>query len=113
MMNWLKNTPIVKPINTRTRFRLKKNKNSVRENYFIKKFNVGDDVSVTIYSDKPKLWYKGVVIETHTTARNTTYKVHFLNDTGNGLTYWFQESELRKWALVEEREERINQILND
>ena len=100
-------------IKYRTRFRLNKNKNSVEEDYFIKKFNVGDVVSVTIYSDKPKLWYKGAVIEINDKVPHTMYKVHFLNNTGNGLTYWFLESELRKWSLVEEREERINQILND
>ena len=89
------------------------------EEILITKFVVGDIVSVTIYSDKPKLWYKGAVVEINNKAPHTMYKVHFLNGAGNGLTYWFLESELTaiyddvKWSLEDEREARINQILND
>ena len=76
------------------------------------KFGIGDAVSITTYSNQSKLWYKGIVIDIRNSL-HTMYKVHFLNGTGNGLTYWYLESELRKYSLEEERDSRINQILNE
>jgi len=77
------------------------------------KFKIGDYVSITTYSNQSKLWYKGTVVNVNNSLLHTMYKVHFLNGTGNGLTYWYLESELRKYSVEEERDSRINQILND
>jgi hypothetical protein len=40
------------------------------------------------------------------------YYVSFKNKKGDELRYWFLESELRKYSLQEERNSRIEQILN-
>ena len=40
------------------------------------------------------------------------YYVAFKNNKGSELRYWFLESELRKYSLQEERNSRIEQILN-
>jgi len=79
------------------------------------KFKIGDEVriTITIYHGDSQFWYKGIVINVNNSLLHTMYKVHFLNGTGNGLTYWYLESEIRKYSLEEERDSRINQILNE
>jgi hypothetical protein len=86
------------------------------------KFKIGDEVRITIYNSYSEFWYKGHVIDISNSLHTNDpisvphqfmYKVHFLNGTGNGLTYWYLESELRKYSLEEERDSRIDEVLKD
>jgi hypothetical protein len=92
------------------------------------KFSKGDKVKVTIYSKDPKLWYIGKVLDINARyvvpSIESSWKVEYyvsfenvFNDyrsfkKGNELRYWFLESELRKYDLQEERNSRIDQLLN-
>jgi hypothetical protein len=84
------------------------------------KFSKGDKVKVTIYSKDPKLWYIGKVLDINAryvvpsieSSWKVEYYVSFENKKGNELRYWFLESELRKYDLQEERNSRIDQLLN-
>ncbi len=86
------------------------------------KFSRGDEVKVTIYSELPEFWYVGKVLEINARyvlpsieeSWRVEYYVSFKPDkTGKyQLKYWFLESELRKYSLQEERNSRIEQILN-
>ena len=84
------------------------------------KFDRGDEVKVTIYSEIPEFWYVGKVLDINARyvvdsieeSWRVEYYVSFKNSKGSELRYWFLESELRKYSLQEERNSRIEQILN-
>lgn len=84
------------------------------------KFERGDDVKVTIYSEIPEFWYKGKVLDINAryvihsieSSWRVEYYVSFKNSKGDVLKYWFLESELRKYSLQEERNSVIDMILN-
>ena len=86
------------------------------------KFDRGDEVKVTIYSEIPEFWYVGTVLDINARyvvdsieeSWRVEYYVAFKPDkTGKyQLKYWFLESELRKYSLQEERNSRIDQLLN-
>jgi hypothetical protein len=84
------------------------------------KFERGDEVKVTIYSEVPEFWYIGKVLEIDARyvissieeSWKVEYYVSFKNSKGSELKYWFLESELIKYSLQEERNSRIEQILN-
>ncbi len=83
------------------------------------KYDRGDEVKVTIYSEVPEFWYKGKVLDINARyvipsieeSWKVEYYVSFKNKNGSELKYWFLESELRKYDLVEERNSRIEQLL--
>lgn len=84
------------------------------------KYEIGEEVKVTIYSEVPEFWYKGKVLDINARyvlpeikqSWKVEYYVSFKNSEGSELRYWFLESELRKYSLQEERNSRIEQILN-
>ena len=84
------------------------------------KYDRGDEVKVTIYSEIPEFWYVGVVLDINARyvvdsieeSWRVEYYVSFKNSKGSELRYWFLESELRKYSLQQERNSRIEQILN-
>ena len=84
------------------------------------KYKKGDEVKVTIYSEIPEFWYKGKILDINAryvipsieSSWKVEYYVSFINSKGSELRYWFLESELRKYSLQEERNSRIEQILN-
>jgi hypothetical protein len=92
-----------------------------REIYGFIKYDRGDEVKVTIYSEIPEFWYKGKVLDINARyvvpsieeSWRVEYYVSFINSKGSELKYWFLESELRKYSLQEERNSRIEQILNE
>ena len=83
------------------------------------KFDRGDEVKVTIYSEVPEFWYIGKVLDINAryvipsieSSWRVEYYVSFKNIKGSELRYWFLESELRKYSLQEERNSRIEQLL--
>ena len=91
-----------------------------REIYGFIKYERGDEVKVTIYSEIPEFWYKGKVLDINAryvipsieSSWKVEYYVSFINSKGSELKYWFLESELRKYSLQEERNSRIEQLLN-
>ena len=91
-----------------------------REYFGLIKFDRGDEVKVTIYSEVPEFWYIGKVLDVNAryvvpsieSSWKVEYYVSFKNSKGSELRYWFLESELRKYSLQEERNSRIDQILN-
>jgi hypothetical protein len=95
-------------------------KKKVENNYGYIKFERGDEVKVTIYSEVPEFWYIGKVLEIDARyvissieeSWKVEYYVSFKNSKGSELKYWFLESELIKYSLQEERNSRIEQILN-
>jgi hypothetical protein len=95
-------------------------KKKVENNYGYIKFDRGDEVKVTIYSEVPEFWYIGKVLEIDARyvissieeSWKVEYYVSFKNSKGSELKYWFLESELIKYSLQEERNSRIEQILN-
>jgi hypothetical protein len=84
------------------------------------KYERGDEVKVTIYSEVPEFWYIGKVLDINAryvipsieSSWRVEYYVSFKNSKGSDLRYWFLESELRKYSLQEERNSRIDQLLN-
>jgi len=84
------------------------------------KFDRGDEVKVTIYSEIPEFWYVGQVLEINARyvidsieeSWRVEYYVSFKNSKGSDIKHWYLESELRKYSLQEERNSRIDQILN-
>jgi hypothetical protein len=90
------------------------------KNYGFIKYNRGDEVKVTIYSEVPEFWYKGKVLDVNAryiipsieSSWKVEYYVSFRNKNGSELKYWFLESELRKYDLLEERNSIIEQLLN-
>ena len=95
-------------------------KKKVESNFGYIKFDIGDEVKVTIFSEIPEFWYKGKVLDVNAryvvpsieSSWKVEYYVSFKNNKGDELRYWFLESELRKYSLQEERNSRIEQILN-
>lgn len=95
-------------------------KKKEEEIYGFIKYDRGDEVKVTIYSEIPEFWYIGVVLDINARyvvdsieeSWRVEYYVSFINSKGSELRYWFLESELRKYSLQEERNSRIEQILN-
>ena len=95
-------------------------KEKVENNYGYIKFERGDEVKVTIYSEIPEFWYIGKVLEINARyvidsieeSWRVEYYVSFKNSKGSELKYWFLESELKKYSLQEERNSRIEEILN-
>ena len=83
------------------------------------KYERGDELKVTIYSEVPEFWYIGKVLDINAryvlpsieSSWKVEYYVAFKNSKGSELRYWFLESELRKYSLQEERNSRIEQIL--
>ena len=84
------------------------------------KFERGDEVKVTIYSEMPEFWYVGQVLEINARyvidsieeSWRVEYYVSFKNSKGSDIKHWYLESELRKYSLQVERNSRIEQILN-
>ena len=96
------------------------NKKKVENNYGYIKFDRGDEVKVTIYSEVPEFCYIGRVLDINARyavpsieeSWRVEYYVSFKNSKGSELKYWFLESELIKYSLQEERNSRIDQLLN-
>ena len=84
------------------------------------KFERGDEVKVTIYSEIPEFWYIGKILDINARyavpsieeSWRVEYYVSFKNSKGSELKYWFLESELKKYSLQEERNSVIDMILN-
>lgn len=104
-----------------------------REIYGFIKYDRGDEVKVTIYSEITEFWYVGTVLDINAryivpsieSSWKVEYYVSFKNrgtsikqalplfqSKGSELRYWFLESELRKYSLQQERNSRIEQLLN-
>jgi hypothetical protein len=85
------------------------------------KFDIGDEVKVTIFSEIPEFWYKGKVLDVNAryvipsieSSWTVEYYVVFINRMNDKVTEWFSESQLMKYSLQEERNSRIEQILNE
>lgn len=94
-------------------------KEKVENNYGYIKFDIGDEVKVTIYSEVPEFWYIGKVLDINARyaissieeSWRVEYYVSFKNSKGSELKYWFLESELKKYSLQEERNSVIDMIL--
>jgi len=95
-------------------------KKKVENNYGYIKFERGDDVKVTIFSEIPEFWYVGKVLDINARyvvpsieeSWRVEYYVVFINRMNDKVTEWFSESQLMKYSLQEERNSRIDQILN-
>ena len=95
-------------------------KEKVENNYGYIKFERGDEVKVTIYSEVPEFWYIGKILDINARyavpsieeSWRVEYFVSFKNSKGSELKYWFLESELKKYSLQEERNSVIDMILN-
>jgi len=95
-------------------------KEKVENNYGYIKFERGDEVKVTIYSEVPEFWYIGKILDINARyavpsiqeSWRVEYFVSFKNSKGSELKYWFLESELKKYSLQEERNSFIDMILN-
>jgi hypothetical protein len=95
-------------------------KEKVENNYGYIKFEKGDEVKVTIYSEVPEFWYIGKILDINARyavpsiqeSWRVEYYVSFKNSKGSELKYWFLESELKKYSLQEERNSVIDMILN-
>jgi hypothetical protein len=95
-------------------------KEKVENNYGYIKFERGDEVKVTIFSEIPEFWYVGKVLDINAryvipsieSSWKVEYYVVFINRMNDKVTEWFSESQLMKYSLQEERNSRIEQILN-
>jgi hypothetical protein len=95
-------------------------KEKVNNNYGYIKFDKGDEVKVTIYSDIPEFWYVGTVLDINAryvipsieSSWSVEYYVVFINSMNDKVTEWFSESQLKKYSLREERNSIIDMILN-
>ena len=91
-----------------------------REYFGLIKFDRGDEVKVTIYSEVPEFWYIGKVLDVNgryvvpsiESSWKVEYYVSFKNNMNDIVTEWFSESQLMKYSLQQERNSRIEQILN-
>ena len=91
-----------------------------REYFGLIKFDRGDEVKVTIYSEVPEFWYIGKILDINARyavpsieeSWRVEYYVSFINSMNDKVTEWFSESQLMKYSLQEERNLRIEQILN-
>ena len=95
-------------------------KKKVESNFGYIKFDIGDEVKVTIFSEIPEFWYVGKVLDVNAryvvpsieSSWQVEYYVVFINRMNDKVTEWFSESQLMKYSLQEERNSRIEQILN-
>jgi hypothetical protein len=95
-------------------------KEKVKNNYGYIKFERGDEVKVTIFSEIPEFWYVGKVLDINARyvvpsieeSWKVEYYVSFINSMNDKVSEWFSESQLMKYSLQEERNSRIEQILN-
>jgi len=95
-------------------------KKKEEDKYGFIKYDRGDEVKVTIYSEIPEFWYKGKVLDINAryiipsieSSWKVEYYVSFINSMNDRVTEWFSESQLMKYSLQEERNSRIEQILN-
>lgn len=96
-------------------------KKEKKENTFgFIKFERGDEVKITIYSELPEFWYKGKIIDINARyvipsielSWRVEYYVSFTNSKGDILKYWFWEGELKAYNLQEERNKSIEKILS-
>ena len=95
-------------------------KKKVENNYGYIKFEKGDEVKVTIFSEIPEFWYVGTILDINARyvigsieeSWRVEYHVSFINSMNDKVTEWFLESQLMKYSLQEERNSRIEQILN-
>jgi hypothetical protein len=95
-------------------------KEKVNNNYGFIKFERGDEVKVTIFSDIPEFWYVGTVLDINAryvipsieSSWSVEYYVVFINSMNDKVTEWFSESQLKKYSLREERNSIIDMILN-
>jgi heat shock protein HspQ len=95
-------------------------KKKVESNFGYIKFDIGDEVKVTIFSEIPEFWYKGKVLDVNAryvvpsieSSWKVEYYVVFINRMNDKVTEWFSELQLMKYSLQEERNSRIEQILN-
>ena len=95
-------------------------KEKVNNNYGFIKFERGDEVKVTIFSDIPEFWYVGTVLDINAryvipsieSSWRVEYYVVFINRMNDKVTEWFSESQLKKYSLREERNSIIDMILN-
>ena len=91
-----------------------------REYFGLIKFDRGDEVKVTIYSEIPEFWYVGTVLDINAryivpsieSSWKVEYYVVFINSMNDKVTEWLSESQLRKYSLQEERNSVIDMILN-
>ena len=91
-----------------------------REYFGLIKFDRGDEVKVTIYSEIPEFWYVGTVLDINAryivpsieSSWKVEYYVVFINSMNDKVTEWFSESQLIKYSLQEERNSVIDMILN-
>lgn len=96
-------------------------KDKVENTFGFIKFERGDEVKVTIYSEVPEFWYIGKILDINARyavpsiqeSWRVEYYVSFKNNNGNVLKYWFLESELKKYSLQEERNSVIDMILKE
>lgn len=92
-----------------------------KDEYGYIKFDIGDEVKVTIFSEIPEFWYKGKVLDVNAryvvpsieSSWKVEYYVSFINSMNDKENKWVSESQLMKYSLQEERNSRINQILNE
>jgi hypothetical protein len=95
-------------------------KKKVENNYGYIKFEKGDEVKVTIFSEIPEFWYVGTILDINARyvinsieeSWTVEYYVVLINSMNDKVTEWFSESQLMKYSLQEERNSRIEQILN-
>ncbi len=84
------------------------------------KFKTGDLVKITIISEIPEFWYIGKILDINAryvvpsieSSWKVEYYISFDNSSGEDIRYWILESELKKYDLVEERNLKIEEILN-
>ncbi len=95
-------------------------KKKVESNFGFIKFDIGDEVKVTIFSEIPEFWYKGKVLDINAryvvpsieSSWRVEYYVSFINSMNDKENKWVSESKLMKYSLQEERNLVIDRILN-
>ena len=83
------------------------------------KYEIGEEVKVTIYSKIPEGWYRGKILDINARyvlpdikeSWKVEYYVSFINRKESELRYWFLESELEKYDLQQDRDSKIEQLL--
>ncbi len=91
-----------------------------KDEYGYIKFDIGDEVKVTIFSEIPEFWYKGKVLDVNAryvvpsieSSWKVEYYVSFINSMNDKENKWVSESQLMKYSLQEERNLVIDRILN-
>ncbi len=95
-------------------------KKKVESNFGFIKYDIGDEVKVTIFSEIPEFWYKGKVLDVNAryvvpsieSSWRVEYYVSFINSMNDKENKWVSESQLMKYSLQEERNLVIDRILN-